>query len=219
MTPPKGTPWNPDPQLLAAYLDGEFEGRADLDDLRQRIETWLADHPECWPEIGELRLLNRLWQTTTPADPSPAAWNDLFHKVRQRVGDTGTFGRLRESRSASQRMAALAIPLAAACLLVAVLGWRGWNSGPAARLPGGPGPGPIAAPGSEEVLEVATSEEVEILQVEGADTGTLVVGQLPVDDVLELMRPEDVALAAVPGDTQLRFGPHAPVIWARLGDD
>lgn len=214
MTQPKGTPWEPDPQLLAAYLDGEFEGRADLNDLRQRIETWLAAHPECWPEIGELRLLNRLWQTTTPVDPTPAAWNDLFRQVRQRVGDSGTFGRKRRSGSASRRMAALAIPLAAACLLAAVLGW---NTGPAARRPGGPGPTAVPAP--EEVLEVATSEEVEILQVEGADTGTLVVGQLPVDDVLELMRPEDVALAAVPGDTQLRLGTHAPVIWARLADD
>ena len=38
--------WTPDPQLLAAYFDGELEGRDDLADIRARIGVWLEEHPE-----------------------------------------------------------------------------------------------------------------------------------------------------------------------------
>ena len=46
MNAPNHHDWTPDPQLLAAYFDGELEGRDDRADLRARVEAWLEQHPQ-----------------------------------------------------------------------------------------------------------------------------------------------------------------------------
>src|SRR5262249_49863988 len=62
-------PMNPSPkwnEILAGYADGEFEGRDDLALLKQRVEDWLAQHPEARAELSQLRQLKQLWRETTP---------------------------------------------------------------------------------------------------------------------------------------------------------
>jgi hypothetical protein len=74
---------------------------------------------------------------------------------------------------------------------------------------------------SYEVLSVATMDEVEILRVEGADTGTLVVGALPVHGPLELADPGEVTVTSIEPDARDQMVPvmrstGRPMIWARL---
>ena len=66
--------WNPGPELLAAYVDGEFEGRDELAALRVRVEDWLSKHPHAQEELAQYRKLRKLWHDTAPDEPSDEAW-------------------------------------------------------------------------------------------------------------------------------------------------
>ena len=75
----------------------------------------------------------------------------------------------------------------------------------------------------DEILPVADASEVTIVRVEGADTHTLVVGELPLQGSLELVAPGDVILTLIrrnakdneAGSIRLIEG-SSPMIWARL---
>jgi hypothetical protein len=65
-----------------------------------------------------------------------------------------------------------------------------------------------------------------VLLVDGADTQTLVVGQLPVQGPLVLAEPGDVERISSQPDaldnmvpTFRLHGPHRPMIWARLDEE
>ncbi len=81
---------------------------------------------------------------------------------------------------------------------------------------------PTPAPVQDiEVFPVATAAEIAILRVEGADTHTLVVGELPVHGPLVLAGPGEVALTSVQPDARDQMMPHIrldgpgrPLIWA-----
>jgi hypothetical protein len=67
-------------------------------------------------------------------------------------------------------------------------------------------------------------DEVEILRVEGADTGTLVVGALPVHGPLELADPGEVTVTSIEPDARDQMVPvirstGRPMIWARLDSE
>src|SRR5262249_30449778 len=72
----------PTPEQLAAYADGELDGRAE-EALRRRIEAWLARHPEGAGDLDAQRALARLWQATTPPEPSEATWADVLARLEQ----------------------------------------------------------------------------------------------------------------------------------------
>ena len=76
----------------------------------------------------------------------------------------------------------------------------------------------------EEILPVARAEEVAILQVDGRDIATLVVGTLPVQGALELVTPEEVDIrsmqpAADGMAPQVRIGARSPTIWAKRSSE
>ena len=73
--------WNPDPQLLAAYFDGELEGRDDLADMRARLEAWVEEHAEARQEWAKHQQLQKLWLETTPAEPGAADWNQTLERI------------------------------------------------------------------------------------------------------------------------------------------
>ena len=73
--------WKPDPELLAAYFDGELEGRDEVADLRARVEAWLEANPQAAEQWGEHQELKKLWQSTTPAEPSAAAWKQSLEGI------------------------------------------------------------------------------------------------------------------------------------------
>lgn len=205
MTAPAGDDWNPDPRLLAAYLDGELHGRPELDALRRRIENWLEEHPEAQEGLVELRRLGRLYQETVPVEPAPATWDALLARIERNASRRAT---------PPQRVAGrwiLALVGAAAC--IALFAWSMTRHSPR----------PVPAPTVEDSFPVATAAEVEILRVEGNDTPTLVVGRLPLQGPLELAGPGEVVLTSVQPDDTDRMLPHVrtggsdrPMIWARV---
>src|SRR5262249_48326011 len=84
--------------------------------------------------------------------------------------------------------------------------------------------GPAVQTEAESPFLVATEDEVEILSVQGADTATLLVGTLPVQGPLILVREGDVSLRSVQPAAKDNMVPDlflqgtgAPMIWARTG--
>jgi hypothetical protein len=76
----------------------------------------------------------------------------------------------------------------------------------------------------EAILPVARADEVAILRVEGIDTETLVVGQLPLQGLLELASAEEVSVTSMePAEDNMvpkvRVGARSPMIWARAPSD
>jgi hypothetical protein len=73
---------------------------------------------------------------------------------------------------------------------------------------------------------VAAAHEVEIMNVEGADTQSLIVGELPVKGPLELAAPGEVTVTSVQPAARDKMmpevyvqGPGRPMIWATLKTD
>ena len=60
-------------ELLAAYADGELDGPS-----RDRVECWLADHPEGLGEVQSQRSFSPanagLWDRARPPEPSEQEW-------------------------------------------------------------------------------------------------------------------------------------------------
>ncbi|MCI0681551.1 MAG: hypothetical protein L0Y71_05570 [Gemmataceae bacterium] len=202
--------WN---EILAAYADGEFEGRDDLAILKQRVEDWLARHPEAVQELAQLRQLKAAWQESTPDEPAPAAWQRIVQALAKSPN------RATRPRRPWKRGAVVAAALAA-CVVAGVAIWS-------TRFRGAvePAPAPVAV-ADDEPLPVAAAHEVEILRVEGADTQTLVVGALPVQGPLELAGPGEVTVTSVQPAVRDNMmpevrtqGPGRPMIWARLDTD
>jgi anti-sigma factor RsiW len=205
MIPNPSLHWN---EIVAAYADGEFEGRDDLALLKQRVEEWLRRHPEAHAELAEYRRLKQLWQETAPPEPAPEAWRQVLEVLRTAPASAPT------SRVTWRRMAVFAAGLAACLALVAV----GWRREPPASDP----PALAHTEEEQEILSVASMDEVEILRVEGADTSTLVTGALPLQGSMELAAPGEVTITSVQPDARdqmvpmIRIGGGRPMIWARL---
>ena len=211
--------WRPTPELLAAYFDGELVGSTDRDLLSRRVQDWLRRHPEAGADLADYRRLDRLWQETAPPDPGADAWLQLEARIAQ--APTGTPAPPRRLSTGS--WAATLLATAAAAALAVWLGFtHEWT--PSLARPQPPPPAPVAD--VVETLPVATADEIAILHVEGADTQTLVVGELPVQGVLELAAPGEVALTSVQPDIrdnmmpQLHIGgAQRPLIWAPVAQE
>jgi hypothetical protein len=217
--------WKPDQQLLAAYFDGELEGRDDLADLRAWLEAWLQEHLEAAHDWASHQRLQKLWLDTTPAEPNAASWNQTLEQIAaRRRKPIGVPGGQSAWLTASIVAASIALFFS---LLFGALRFM-WptdvrNDPVAVALPENPNK---ADPQAMEVFPVATAEEVVIRRVEGADTSLLVVGQLPVNGPLELAAPGEVRVVHVRPDvrdqmmpTVLEKGPRPPMIWAKLNTD
>lgn len=211
MIPHPTLQWN---EILAAYADGEFEGRDDLTLLKQRVEQWLAENPEARAELTVIRQLKNAWRQTTPPNPAPEVWQPMLAALEcmPRAGR-------RTGVSWRRPLGAAAL---AATIALAFLAW--WVNHPLSAPEPMPAPTPIAE--DAKPFAVAAAHEVEILNVEGADTHTLVVGELPLQGLLELAAPGEVTVDNVQPaardnmlpEVRVR-GPGRPMIWARLDTD
>lgn len=207
MTQSSDHDWQPDPQLLAAYFDGELETRDEMGDLRRRIEAWLVTHPEAAEEAD---ALDKLWLDTTPAEPGERAWTGMLDRIESQ--------RAQVARPAARRPW-LAIGLSAACVLLAVgalLGvWRGLTSTQGTR--------DVVvqlSPDELEMLQVALAGEITILRYEGADTDAVVVGAMPVDGDLALADTGEVCISCkCPRVVVRQDPPHRPMVYARADLD
>ncbi len=210
MIPHPSLHWN---EILAAYADGEFEGRDDLALLKQRVEDWLVGHPEASAELARIRHLKQIWHETTPPAPAPRKWDAILPRLAGAPPESSPH------RSAWRRTWGVAAAVAASVVVVVGLG--------ISHRPGGPdSKAPVAVSEDEAPFPVAAAHEVEILNVEGADTHTLVVGELPLKGSLELASPGDVTVTSVQPAARDNMmpeihvqGPGRPMIYARLEDD
>ncbi len=197
--------WQPEPQLLAAYFDGELE---DAGDTHARIEAWLEAHPEAGEESAELKKLLR---ETAPTAPSDAAWKQTLERI-----DGARKGPVAAPRAQRLWLAA-AMVAASIVLFIGILLGAGrffqtkngpFVENPQAILPDG------------EVLQVASASEVTILRIDGADTAAVVVGELPVSGVLDLADAGEVCISCkCPRVGYCQDAPHRPMVWAIASAD
>jgi anti-sigma factor RsiW len=213
--------WQPDPQLLGAYFDGEMECRDDVADLRNRLEAWLEQHPEARAQWAEHQLLLRQWLDTTPREPSAAVWNQVLDRIdaERRLPMAPTVRRYRRS-----------IGMIAAG--IAVLLGLSYSAVRYANSPLVKQDALVVAPRNKvpddenAVFPVATADEIVVTYVEGADTHAIAVGQLPVHGPLELAEIGDVDIVAIRSDAESRMrpqvrqdGPSRPMVWTPREDD
>lgn len=186
--------WQPDPQLLAAYFDGELRD----DPLCTRVEAWVAAHPDAGEDADALK---KLWLDTTPAEPSEAAWRDTLARIEARrpqpSGRWLWFG------------AAASIMLIGASLgLLQALTPTQKVSDRVVHLP------------DVDVLPVALASEITILRFEGPDTDSVIVGEMPVSGELELADSGQVCISCkCPRVVVRQDPPHRPMVWARADVD
>jgi anti-sigma factor RsiW len=205
----------PRPELLAAYVDGELDEAA-----RARIETWLAAHPEVQAEVEAQRQLIRLWHEAVPPEPTAGQWQAALARLEAALTKA-------EPASARTKTGGGRSPwVAAASLAAAVLLGGTWYAVREASRPTPSGPeGPLARP-HIETLPVLSPDEVEIISVDAADSGLLVVGEPPVQGPLILASASDIDLTDAPDMGSITEDPNAPMIlapkdtpWAELAPD
>lgn len=211
MNQPSNHAWEPDPQLLAAYFDGELADSAEGGgDVRARIEAWLLSHPEAAEEADSLK---KLWLETTPAEPTPAQWNAVLDRIDAR--------RQTQPAAPSRRRGYYFAAAASVVLFLGVF----FGASRFLQTPQ-PTPGSFAVtPGASnpddfEVLQVALASEVTILRMEGPETDAVVVGAMPVAGSLELADSGEVCISCKCPRVHVRQDPpHRPMVWARASAD
>ncbi len=210
MIQPPDNDWNPDPELLSAYFDGELEGRDEVEDLRARIEAWLESQPDAAEKWAEHQQLQKLWQDTTPSVPSAVAWKQTLDRIdAERKQPIAKPAPRRSWRTAA---------VVAASVLVLI----GLMSGAISYFKT-PTPEPIViAPQPEEIgmLVVALASEVTILRIDTEDLDGVIVGQRPVSAPLELADPGEVCVSCkCPRVVVRQDPPDRPMVWAIAAAD
>lgn len=208
-----GDDWQPTPELLAAYFDGECEGRDDLAHLRRRIEAWLAANPGAREELAQYRALRNIWQQTTPVEPAAEKWQRVQRKIEAAVGRGSPPVVGQASRGLPVRRVML-VAAAAGFLLAAFL---------AAYRPDTTD-NKVAE--DDTPFPVAAAHEVEVLHIEGPDTFAIVVGELPWRGAMPWAAPGDVTVKSVQPSQRDNMmprvdvdGPRGPIIWAQSDPD
>lgn len=191
--------WNdadsPQPELLAAYVDGELGP-----EVRARVEGWLAEHPDLAAEVEATRRLARLWQSAPPPDPGRDAWAGLLARIEAALPEAAA-RRLAPWRRLAWGLGMLTA--AAAALVLAASLWRGPG-----RLPG------------LEPLQVIAADDVEIISLDAEGARALVVGEPPVREQLALLAPGEATLDDVSGINHYypRDGSMPPMLFIMPGD-
>jgi anti-sigma-K factor RskA len=172
----------PGPEDLTAYVDGELDLIA-----RLHVERWLACDPEATREVDAQRYLCELWRATAPSDPSPADWAEAARRSASRrfsARPRRLVSWLAPPRLNLHRAATAA--LAATVLLAIILG----------PLPSRPKPMPPV----DEDFPVLNPNDVEIISVSDADSGGLIVGELPLHEPIVTADAADIRFGVMPGD-------------------
>lgn len=166
-------PGEPSREQLAAFADGELEGRE-----RELVECWLTEHPEAGAEVEAWRRLTQVWHQTAPAEPAPPAWERALARIEAALPAAAS----RPPASPPWRVWSAAA-VAAVLAGVLLLGRPFWN-----------GKSPPDLPVEEGLLPVARSQDVTIICMDACDTDALVVGQEPVTGPINLAEHSDIQL-------------------------
>ena len=224
-TPAQPDPADRFPDLLAAYADGELDPAA-----RERVERWLAEHPEAREQVRAQQNLSpenwRLWRNAEPPAPTEEAWAEVRNAVEEETRARPAVPAAPPARR--WKWAVIGVAAGSAAVAAVLLAER--LTFPPNPVPprGGPSqpevvkPAPAVAPPPVEVaaLPVADDDDVELLRVPG-DTAWLVVGRHPLPGVLVLAGPDDVEVTDLDPDDWPDGGPKmvtapgdAPMIFA-----
>jgi hypothetical protein len=211
----------PAPEELTAYADGELDDSPQGAALRRRIETWLARHPEASAEVQGQRALTPLWEATSPPEPSEASWANVLARLdRVPLTPPPTSARRFSLRALAAWSAATVAAVAAALWLSLVLLWPVPERQLVRQVVPRPGPRPPVVqpqpvPEPIEPFPVATGDEVEVLSIRGADTETLVVGELPLDGPMVLVAAGEVEVKRAEPEVRMGGG-GPPMLWTPL---
>jgi hypothetical protein len=189
---------SPLPELLAAYADGELSAAE-----RGRVEEWLAANPKSASDLEtQKRFGRRLFAHCD--EPSAATWKQMQLRIQVAVATPLPTPAARVSR----RRLLAAIAAVAACVALVVTFYPHEKESS------------VGVPVDE--LVVATADDVEILRIQEADVGLLVVGESPLRRGLVLATLDDIEGLTVVRDTDgmmpmvAMSGPNAPMIVAPM---
>jgi hypothetical protein len=203
------TPDDLPPELLAAYADGELGAHQ-----RDRVERWLADHPDARDMLESQESLGpantEFWRLVRPPEPGMTRWSAVRDRIRSGTRPTA-------ARRWFVRAGAAALAATAAALFLAL---------PAVDRtePIVPRVDPVAAPvPAEEPFAMATDDDVRIISLPEAAARLLIVGEHPLGDTQVLLaKSDEVEVYAQATDPQ-GWKPElaadtapddAPMIWA-----
>lgn len=178
---------DPDPQKLAAFVDGELDDRA-----AQRISAWLARNPEAQAEVDSQRRLSEFWQASAAEDLPADRWASTLQRIDRSIR-TPSPRRGMVKRRAAWVYLALAVTATAASVAVVVSNWP-----PPDRLV------QPAGPRQEEAYPVLSGEEITILSLNSRDPLHPVIGSLPINDPLVLVEPSDIKFESIEPDEGMR---------------
>jgi hypothetical protein len=200
-------------QLLAGYADGELDQAT-----RARVEAWLTESPAAREALTAQRRFSRhnrpLWRAAAAPAVSEGSWDRLLGRVQAALDAPTPAASPIQRRRWKYLVPAVSTAAAAAVALFL------------ARAGNGPMPTPPAGPVTlEEAFAVATPADVDILSLDGGDTGLIVVGVPPLPGTIVLASVDDVKLRQVRKDptdgmmpkVQMNDTAVAPMIVAPVG--
>jgi anti-sigma factor RsiW len=172
--------WQPTPEQLVAFADGELDA-----DRALAVARWLAIHPKAAAEVDAHIELTELWRDTLPPDPTESAW----YAARLRVQRRRQVVRVRRiAGTLRSRVAAAAMVAAAGILAVALVGRM--------RVPP-----VVSADRTNDPYPVVSGSDVEITSISPADDRALVVGMSPAREPFVPARGPDVLVNRVYPDS------------------
>jgi anti-sigma factor RsiW len=191
------TPDDLPPELLAAYADGELGPHA-----RDRVERWLAEHPEAREIIETQESIGpgnaELWDMASPPEPGARRWSEVGDGIR-----AGT------RVSPVQRGLSWAGPAALMATAAALIMALPTDDRPQPQLlPAVPA---AASTVQDEPYAMATDADVQIVSLPEAAAHLLVVGEHPLGNgLVVLARSDEVEFLGIGSDREGRF-PEAPI--------
>jgi len=215
--------WRPTPELLAAYFDGECEGRDDLFPLKQRIEQWLLANRHGQEEMTAHRRLLQIWHEASVPEPQPEQWAAMFSRIESAV-KAAAQETAKKARFARPRVRALV----STCLAASVAGlviFLGWDVNRREHRPGAEHASvqPARTDRDVEVLPVTRYNDVKILCIDSGDANAIPGFALPVPGKIQLINHGDIVMSTAKKDDSnavrlLDNIPH-PMIWSPLDSE
>jgi hypothetical protein len=155
--------------------------------------------------------VDRLCQAAAPAEPSEAEWARVLDRIERGLREPRVSVAPAARRGRWIVAVSFMISAAAAAAVFLVL----MHTPPEQPTPIAPGLAVVP-----EAFPVTASEDVEIVSVDAADSGALVVGDLPLNKPIVLVEAGDFALRSVEanpdGEWVQMDGDAAPMVWAPL---
>lgn len=177
---------------LAAYFDGTLAPQD-----RQRVDAWLADHPDVADELGELQQLRQALRAASLPEPTDEAWAAVRERIEQALVQPAHQPAATAARPGNRATAWRAAAAAGILLAAALLYWQSRQGSD-----------------KESVFQVASADDIEILSVDAAGARGLLVGEPPLPAPMVMMAAGDARLRSVEIVPAGQF----PEVWMGSGE-